>query len=95
MSQSVEAGRDMFKALSRACNGYFTAEISEGFAEELSREHRTLQQNIMRVVIDGFIRPMAEKLEAKDFDMRNETAVRLAAAMIKTIDETNHALPYV
>lgn len=93
--QAVQAGRDLFKYFSRSVNGFNDAAIIEGFKEELAREHRTLQQNMMRVLIDGFLKPMADKRLTNDFDMRNEASVHMAFTMVVAANNVNCALPYI
>lgn len=56
----------------------------------LSKQHRTLQQNTMRLVV-GFIEGMA----SNGSDLRNENAVKLAKKLKAALEEVNICLPVV
>lgn len=63
-------------------NGYSNY---DALAEEMLRDHPTLQQQTMRVIVE-YLRGMA----AKEYvDARNESSRDLARALVKTIDEDN------
>jgi hypothetical protein len=51
----------------------------EDFAKEVMGEHRTLQQNIMRL----FIATIQEWAKQENFDLRNEDTVKLCKRIIK------------
>lgn len=59
--------------------------------EKMMREHRTLQQNMMRFFL-MFVEMMAEQ---QMFDMRNEASVKLAKSILANVPEQDRQLPYV
>jgi hypothetical protein len=63
------------------------------FVEILSSEHRTLQQDFMRLIIDSIV-CLAEKYENGCFDARNEDACELSAKIVKKF-RSEFGLPVV
>ena len=63
------------------------------FIEVLSSEHRTLQQNFMRLILDS-IMCFAEKYESGYFDARNEAACELSAKIVKNF-RSEFGLPLI
>jgi len=59
----------------------------EAFNQAMNRQHRTLQQSMMRAVL-GWIESVADKDE-KLFDARNEGSKKIATELI-TEFKTNH-----
>lgn len=51
------------------------------FVIEMLNEHRTLQQNFMKVVV-LYVRELA-KLNENQYDLRNEDSVKLAKAIVE------------
>lgn len=57
---------------------------------KLMREHRTIQQNMMRFCM-SFIENMAQQQP----DLRNEASVALAKKIMQTTDSQDRALPFI
>jgi len=71
-----ELGQEIAKKFADAVNGYSTKEVVEGFVDELSRQHRTLQQQVTGVMV-GWLLHLAS-LPDNWYDARNEASVRFA-----------------
>ena len=97
MSTPKDEGARIYKEISKAVNGYIENEVIEGFLEEFKKDHSTLQQAVMRLVLRGVIEPLAEiheKHEKTQFvDGRVEAAARLASEFIKVAE--GHFLPLI
>ena len=64
------------------------------FAQEMGRQHRTLQQNFTRACV-AWLEHLAEMEKAGRFDLRNEDSCKLARKIIDTTDERDRYLSYV
>ncbi len=62
-------------------------------AKYIASEHRTTQQNIMRLML-AIIRGLAENFDKGYYDDRNEATVRLAKKIVESI-EGEDALPLI
>jgi hypothetical protein len=62
-------------------------DIASAVVEELSNEHRTLQQNFFRNVIAPVIRAYAENHATDRFDLRNQDACECASKMNEVLEE--------
>lgn len=60
----------------------------ELFAETVCRDHRTLQQSVMRLFI-----AFCKRIAVNSYDRRNEDAVRLAQKIMEITD--NYSLPFI
>lgn len=85
-------GQDVYTDLSRALNSF--GFDSEGFVEQFSKEHRTLQQKFISEVVFPVIACMAEKHENGWVDARNVSAAEMCAD-IKTALEEKHGYDIV
>lgn len=69
-------------------------EDRDAFVEQIVyRTHRTLQQNVMKLIV-----PLIEKwagLKESEYDLRNEATVKLARKLISTTDKYDRALPLI
>lgn len=63
------------------------------FCEQMSREHRTLQQNFMRLVI-SWIRCCAE-FKPHQYDERNEDSVRICRKLAEKLNEEDAGLRFI
>ena len=95
MSQDVQQVVD---ALTEYANGFGSP---EEFAEELGKQHRTLQQGVTRLFV-GWMRRLRDEnstpsggMVRKTFDARNEASVVLARLMFEEIDGQHFHLPSV
>jgi len=60
---------------------------ADAFCLAMDRQHRTLQQNFMRVIVAG-IKYNAKKRDV-DFDLRNEDTVKACREIVKKMEGTN------
>ena len=66
------------------------------FAEELSRQHRTLQQGATRLFMDWMKSVYDKDIDRPEtYDLRNEATVKLARKMFDTLDESDFYLPCI
>jgi len=76
----------LVEQLTDELNSYGTAEAAvDGFADALSKQHRTLAQTAVGVLIDG----LRQYGQTERFDARNEAAVKYC----KTLERP--AFPYI
>jgi len=83
--------KDAARALSDFVNNMSSDD--EGFAEEITNDHRTLQQSSMRVFL-LCMKKWALAYEIGRYDGRNEYTCKLAAAIMK-IPEAEYSPPLV
>ena len=81
--ENLEAFETMFRLLNYMGNDTALAQV---FSNRLPRQHRTLQQNFMRMM-QTVIVAYAEQAEQNGSDLRNEDAVKWAKA-VKAITES-------
>ncbi len=86
-----ERGRELAREVSNMLNSYGDENV-KAFVEEMNREHRTLQQNFMKLVV-AWIRLQAEKTEYQ-YDLRNEASVLLAKQIVDNFEDWLH-LPLI
>ena len=67
------------------------------FAEELGRQHRTLQQGATRLFMDWMKSVYDKDIEStgQSYDLRNQATVILARKMFNMLDESDFYLPHV
>lgn len=66
-------------------------EPTEIFVEQMTREHRTLQQNMTKLAVE-WLKQMAK---TEMFDLRNQASVELAKKLLEGKTEYDLALPTV
>jgi len=71
-------------ALSICANRSHSAKI---FVDEMSREHRTLQQSMTGLMLIWF--EHLSKLNDNQYDLRNEDSVRIAKVIMKAISDAD------
>lgn len=85
-------GKELAEAVAYAINSYsFNA---KDFCEQMHKEHRTLQQNFMRLIR----RYIEETARLEHFDERNEASVMMCRKLVEIMgnDEGNNfCLPYI
>jgi len=88
--EAIREGKEMANQISCFVNSFNTDKIN-ACAEQMTKEHRTLQQNMMRMFIK-FV-----ELEAKqdDYDLRNQASIRLSRKIVELIEKESVSLPYV
>ena len=65
----------------------YEKEVSQVILDEISNQHRTLQQNFMRVVLVPIINLFAEKYEKKYYDARNENTCKVCSELSKVLKD--------
>lgn len=86
--------KDLAKDLSRAVN-MFDPKPARDLAELVSRDHRTLQQNVMRDFVMPLLRLWAEDAGEGRYDARNEGTVKAAELMVAAFDESSISFPMI
>lgn len=87
MTTELLTGKEIAKLVSKVANSMSTGdERLMELANELTRDHRTLQQGIMRNLVMPMLRQWASDFEEGHYDDRNEATVKAAAAAVKAID---------
>ncbi len=71
--------------LGNAVNNFNYGEQSVEFFNQLSRQHRTLQQNIWRMIVNT----IREYADTKYFDLRNEDSVKFCKKVQEFMEEKN------
>ena len=95
-TEEILTGKQLAALVSKAANSMSTGdERLLELADELTHDHRTLQQGIMRNLIVPMLREWALAYETNSYDLRNEATVKAAAAAIKAIDDASPGFPYV
>ena len=84
------SGKNAATFMSNFVNGLM-GDDAKIFVKELAADHRTLQANMVRLVI-SYLRAIAEN----GTDDRNEAAVKAAQIMVKAVDDAGaSAIPYI
>lgn len=92
MRNDHESERNLARTITDAVNGSFNF---NAFCEEMSLEHRTLQQNFMRDIVVPWINYAAsEDYKKYCTDARNEATHELAKNLKEVLDHSN-GLPYI
>ena len=81
--------KEIVNTLSRFVNVYGNGHYKE-FAKEMMYEHRTLQQNCMRL----FMSVIKEWSEQKSYDARNEATILLSRKIMESVKDDNY-LPFI
>lgn len=72
----------------------YSEDFIEGFVNEITKSHRTLQQSTMRAV-SKLILTWAEMKETGNYDLRNEATVNSCSIMKRSMEENNVCLPFI
>lgn len=83
------SGRELAKVISRSINSFGHDEVIKHCVDELSFEHRTLQQVFTKLCVEWL-----RKLSKSGCDGRNEASVKLAK-LVMELGEHNLALPFI
>lgn len=87
-------GKELAKQVAYSINSFNFND--KEFCEQMHREHRTLQQNFMRL-IRTYIRETA-KMQEYEYDDRNEASVMMCKKLVEIMefDESkDFCLPYI
>ena len=87
---AVREGREMAEQLAQFTNSFDNG-CQQAFAEGMLRQHRTLQQNVVRM----FMSYMDMLAEQDDYDLRNQASIRLAKRIKRLMDDEHVTLPFV
>lgn len=83
------SGRDLAKQVAYSINSFNFS--NREFIDQMHSEHRTLQQNFMRLVLEYIV----STAETRHYDDRNEASVLAARKLLKTIEENHIYLPLI
>jgi len=92
IANQIEIAMDALEKASNIMGHDFAKDL---IRDRLYRMHRTLQQNIMRLLINGFFRTWHEMELRGSFDLRNQDTVQLASHVTRLVDEENICFNYV
>ena len=82
-------GKDLAKQVAYSINNMNFD--NKEFCEQMHMEHRTLQQNFMRLLFE-YIRSTAEQ---EYYDERNSASVMAARELLRVIETEHISLPYI
>lgn len=82
-------GKELAQAVAYAINS-FNFDAGE-FCEQMHKEHRTLQQNFMRLIR----RYIEETAKQEYFDDRNEASVMACRKLSQCIEDNDIYLPFI
>jgi len=93
--EAKEAGIELGKSFCQGVNSFthYNAFL-DGFAESITREHRTLQQGVMRGIYQ-LILAWAELGEKGWFDGRNEATVHFCQNIKALAEKDNVHFPFI
>jgi len=98
MSYKDVIGKDMEKVwemLSNAINNFNDTTNAEAFFNQLTRQHRTLQQSFWRMMIFT-IKEYAKLRESGWYDLRNEESVKMCEGLAQWLEDNYYTtLPTV
>ena len=92
---SKEHGQELANRVSRMVNIMTTkpTKAMHVFVEELSHDHRTLQQTTFRMLIIPLLEQWAKMYESGWYDDRNEATVKLSKRMLAAIKD--EPIPFI
>lgn len=82
-------GKELAEQVAYSINSYNFNDAE--FVKQMHREHRTLQQNFMRL-IKLYIK---ETAALDNYDDRNEDSVMMCRKIMRRLDECDMMLPYI
>lgn len=88
-----EEGAKAAEAIANALNYMGNGNFKKGFVEGMDRQHRTLQQDFMKLVV-MHIQHNSKKAE-NYFDLRNQAAVELCKAIVNNVPKDMLYLPFI
>ena len=92
-SNSPSRAEEVVKTLSDFVNCYSTPDFEE-VIELMSREHRTLQQQMTQVCV-MWLKHLSTLEEHNGYDLRNEASVKLAKRLLSEVEEHDLYLPLI
>jgi len=93
-TRNSQLAKEFTDHFSRAVNCFLSKDELEEIATMIVQDHRTLQQNKMRLIVTC-LKKWAEMEENGYFDLRNEATVKLARKLVDVMDEGEFYLPSV
>lgn len=91
-NEAREIGENIARELEKAVNANNYKEVMQGFAEGYLRAHPTLQQNIMRGMVE-FLKVVGD--QRRFTDARNQGSRQLAHRVSEFIEQDDTVLPYI
>jgi len=82
-------------ALGEVCNSLGLLNSKDHVRKLFSTQHRTIQQQFMKVVIVPILQHLAKAHEEGRVDLRNQAAAALAAKMLENVTEDDLYLPFI
>ena len=90
----IKASKDMIeivKQLSNLCNSMGSANyLIPAFAEQLHKEHRCIQADMITVLLKGMFEWARECIDRKAIDPRNEFAIKLVLTRLGAENEDEY-----
>ena len=93
MIDRKDASKEMARTLGDFVNGHDRDDDRRTFTDEMSCQHRTLQQNFTRLCV-AWLEHLGMDVH-KQFDARNEASVMLGREFVETIPLEKRTLPYI
>jgi hypothetical protein len=90
---NIPSGKELAEALTLFVNTFSAREKNLEFVKTLTREHRTLQQSVGRLIM-GLIKEWSEMYERHEYDGRNEAICKLSY-QIRCKFEDDMYLPFI
>jgi len=87
-------GKLFAKQFSDFVNSFSNDDIQFVAVDQMTREHRTIQQNMMKFFMK-FVDEMAKQADEGRYDLRNEASVKLAQHIRDNTPPEVKALPYI
>ena len=88
--QTEDALNSLFDAINKMGGD---KDVMAGVTNVLNKQHRTLQQNFMRLIIVPSIKSFAAKKAEGWYDLRNEAACELATKLLPIVEK--ESLPFI
>jgi len=86
-------GAELAQAMAKTFNTYNYKETTRDFVDEVTNQHRTLQQATFRALLK-VVEKFAENHRAGQFDGRNEAACQLADKIYEAFGDDFH-MPFI
>lgn len=82
------------KDITHFVNSFSSKEETEFLANEMCKQHRTLQQSFANFVFQ-YIKKQAVMYDTNYYDARNEASVKIFKELSKILEKTGIILPYI
>lgn len=93
--EAYDKGSEIAQELTTALNSMtYEKEVIQGFVDQITKSHRTLQQSTMRAV-SALIFRWAEMKDKGHYDLRNEATVNSCSIMKRSMEKENICIPFI